>query len=239
MNNLKRVVMLLVIGWTILTTIRAITLVVELDAVERKLETALVMAQDYNDMGMMYAERLAEEQQLRISYEELAESYLQHADILAAFNIQDYLPPDEILRLTEEIPRGNPFIDKVWFKSASFGESVGLHGAYRSAHTGIDIWSHYPQLQATGLGVVTEVARDEILGLYMKISYGPDIVFTYAHLSKVYYIGDVGKIVNPGQTIALMGNSGMSENAHVHLTIELKVHGEWRFIDPEPFLRKD
>lgn len=239
MNNLKRVVRLLVVGWAILTTIKSMTLMVELDTAERKLIISQQMAQDYNDIGMSYAERLAEEQGLREKAELLAESYLQHADVLAAFNIQDYLPPDEILRLTEEIPRGNPFIDKVWYKSASFGESVGLHGAYRSAHTGVDIWSHYPQLQATGLGVVLEVARDEVLGLYMKISYGPDIVFTYAHLSKVYYIGDVGKIVNPGQTIALMGNSGMSENAHVHLTIELKVHGEWRFIDPEPFLRKN
>ncbi|MBM6897039.1 M23 family metallopeptidase, partial [Pseudoflavonifractor capillosus] len=68
-------------------------------------------------------------------------------------------------------------------------------------------------------GVVEYIGRsDDDFGLYLKITHGNGVSSFYAHCSKL--LVQKGDEVKCGQTVALVGETGMATGPHLHLTIE-------------------
>ena len=66
-------------------------------------------------------------------------------------------------------------------------------------------------------GVVDSVGYDEELGNTVKISHGNGLTTVYAHLKDVYV--KEKETVKQGFIIGTIGNTGLSETAHLHFEI--------------------
>jgi murein DD-endopeptidase MepM/ murein hydrolase activator NlpD len=69
-------------------------------------------------------------------------------------------------------------------------------------------------------------------GNYVKISHGNGVETLYAHMLDNSLLVNVGDVVQKGQTIGRVGNTGYSFGAHLHF--EVRVNGNR--LDPAPFL---
>jgi len=77
-------------------------------------------------------------------------------------------------------------------------------------------------LVATGKGHVVTAKRDVELGWMVELDHGSGIRTRYGHGEKL--LVKEGDIVERGQTIALLGNTGKSTGPHVHY--EVLVNGK-------------
>ncbi|MGB0514110.1 MAG: M23 family metallopeptidase, partial [Wenzhouxiangellaceae bacterium] len=91
------------------------------------------------------------------------------------------------------------------------------NGTDYGAPTGTPVW-------ASGDGTVIEAGYDSANGNYIFIKHGNHIVTRYLHLSKKMVRR--GDRVRQGQTIGLVGATGMVTGAHLHY--EFLVHGKHR-----------
>ncbi len=84
-------------------------------------------------------------------------------------------------------------------------------------HNGLDLRAKLGEPAfAVMSGVVIEVGRDGSRGNYVDIRHGR-YKLSYYHLSKI--LVKQGQIVHPGQTVGLVGSTGRSTGAHLHLTL--------------------
>lgn len=84
-------------------------------------------------------------------------------------------------------------------------------------HNGLDLRAKLGEPAfAVMSGVVIEVGRDGSRGNYVDICHGR-YRLSYYHLSKI--LVKQGQIVHPGQTVGLVGSTGRSTGAHLHLTL--------------------
>lgn len=84
-------------------------------------------------------------------------------------------------------------------------------------HNGLDLRAKLGEPTfAVMSGVVSEVGRDVSRGNYVDIRHG-HYKLSYYHLSKI--LVKQGQIVHSGQTIGLVGSTGRSTGAHLHLTL--------------------
>ena len=67
-------------------------------------------------------------------------------------------------------------------------------------------------------GVVEYIGQSDDFGLYFKITHKNGVSSFYAHCSKLLI--QKGDTVTCGQTVALVGETGMATGPHLHLTIE-------------------
>lgn len=115
----------------------------------------------------------------------------------------------------------------------------------KNGHCGVDIggdvWGE-PVL-AVHDGVVDRVQRgpnDEHGGLYVRLSHRNGTVFTqYFHLAAIPRWIRVGRPVEAGEVIGLLGDTGVKESGpHLHFTISVKPSPDRpeEFIDPEPLI---
>jgi len=94
-------------------------------------------------------------------------------------------------------------------------------------HEGIDVAAPYgAPVVAPAAGVVTRITRQPGYGLVLDIDHGNGISTKYAHLSRVTV--RFGQRVTRGQTIAAVGNSGLSTGPHLHY----EVHVSGKVVDP-------
>lgn len=112
-------------------------------------------------------------------------------------------------------------------------------------HNGVDfipVWNEKWDVQSVSNGVVTETGFDSGFGNFIKIKTDNQI-WLYAHLAEIWV--ERNRIVTKGQKIGLMGNTGHSTGAHLHLGLKLtdnlgnvlnKNNGYFGAIDPLPFL---
>ena len=93
---------------------------------------------------------------------------------------------------------------------------------YYRFHSGIDIAvdSGVP-IKAAEDGTVIVAARDSGYGYYVVIDHGGGISTLYAHCSKL--LVSKGDVVTRGQTIALVGSTGVSTGPHLHF--EVRING--------------
>ncbi len=91
-------------------------------------------------------------------------------------------------------------------------------GIYKN-HTGIDIGAGYgTAILAAANGVVTTAAYDAGgYGNYIIIDHGNGNMTLYAHMSQMS--AGVGQTVTQGQTIGLVGSTGMSTGPHLHFEV--------------------
>jgi murein DD-endopeptidase MepM/ murein hydrolase activator NlpD len=85
-------------------------------------------------------------------------------------------------------------------------------------HYGIDIVSQEGEpVQAAAAGMVTEVANDQALGLYVVIDHGQGLCTKYGHLQSASV--EVGDQVKRGAEIGQVGKSGVTNDAHLHFAV--------------------
>ena len=99
------------------------------------------------------------------------------------------------------------------------------------SHLGIDIATKQgTPIRAAGAGIVVLADWTPDFGNVIIISHGNGFVSYYAHAMRL--LVDQGSLVRRGQSIALLGNSGISSAPHLHFEI-------WKYgepLDPEKFI---
>jgi murein DD-endopeptidase MepM/ murein hydrolase activator NlpD len=97
-----------------------------------------------------------------------------------------------------------------------FGTRRSFNGSpYDYYHSGVDFgWDAGVEILAPSKGVVESVGFLQIRGNVTIIDHGWGIYTLYAHQDKVFV--EVGDIVEPGQLIGHIGNTGRSSGPHLH-----------------------
>jgi murein DD-endopeptidase MepM/ murein hydrolase activator NlpD len=94
-------------------------------------------------------------------------------------------------------------------------------------HEGIDVSAPMGSpVVAPAAGTVERVSQQTGYGLVLEIDHGNGIETKYAHLSRVAV--RAGQRVTRGQTIAAVGNSGLSTGPHLHY----EIHIRGKVVDP-------
>lgn len=136
-----------------------------------------------------------------------------------------------------EISLARPLLTGVGSVSQWFGEHPEWYkkfGLY--AHNGIDYaMAVGNQVLAAQIGTVYIGNDPNGYGLWVRV-VGTDFQTIYAHNSKLLVVA--GDKVEPGQLIALSGNTGNSTGPHLHFSLKvngMRNPGFANWIDPVPF----
>ncbi len=116
----------------------------------------------------------------------------------------------------------SPFEDCI---NSTFGNRRSYNGsAFTYYHGGVDFCGGTGvEINASASGIVVFAGNLEVVyGGYTLINHGWGIYSGYAHQSEI--LVEVGDIVEPGQVIGLIGNTGRSGGPHLHW--EIWVGGE-------------
>jgi murein DD-endopeptidase MepM/ murein hydrolase activator NlpD len=107
--------------------------------------------------------------------------------------------------------------------TSGFGIRVSpLGDGVEKMHEGLDIANVVgTQIQAPAQGSVVFAGRKSGYGQIVILDHGYGLETWYGHTSRV--LVKAGQLVNRGQTIALIGNSGRSTGSHLHY--EVRVQG--------------
>lgn len=85
-------------------------------------------------------------------------------------------------------------------------------------HTGLDIAAKKGSLIRAALsGRVLETGEDNRAGKYLKLSHQNGLVTFYCHCDEV--LAEEGANIRQGETIALVGSTGMSTGPHLHFEV--------------------
>lgn len=117
--------------------------------------------------------------------------------------------------------------------SSNFGKRKDPFNLTSANHSGIDIAAPYGQnIKAAAKGVVTQSARTTVYGYTITLDHGRGITTMYGHCSKL--LVKKGDVVEKGDLIAKVGNSGRSTGAHLHF--EVRINGTT--VDPLKYISK-
>lgn len=101
----------------------------------------------------------------------------------------------------------------------------------KTGHPGLDLVAPLETpVRAAGRGRVAEASYDEYLGNYLVIDHGFGFSTRYGHNARL--LVSVGQVVERGQEVALLGNTGQSSAPHLHF--EVRVDGAP--VDPRQYL---
>ncbi len=139
---------------------------------------------------------------------------------------------DRLQRSTESMPQLWPVDGPV---TSGFGWRRDPFGRTRwKFHGGLDIGAEYGSaILATGAGTITFAGWHSGHGRMVEVDHGGGIATRYCHASELLVLE--GEDVLAGQTVALVGSSGMSTGPHLHY--ELVLNDER--VDPRPYLPTD
>ena len=133
-------------------------------------------------------------------------------------NLSSGVPADPIKpgQLVCPIP-GAPIIQK--FGPTSFSLEPAYDG-FLHFHTGVDILAGYgtPITAAAG-GTVTAVGPAFDFGIRVEVTDSYGLVEIYAHMEEVSVA--LGQEVQQGDKVGLVGSTGLSIGAHLHLQLEV------------------
>jgi len=107
--------------------------------------------------------------------------------------------------------------------TSKFGPRLSPFSGKQEFHTGIDIANKAgTNVYATARGKVIFARKKWLIGNMVIIDHGNNIITKYGHLKK--FLVKKGDVVNRGDIIGLMGNTGNSTGPHVHY--EVVVNGK-------------
>jgi murein DD-endopeptidase MepM/ murein hydrolase activator NlpD len=117
--------------------------------------------------------------------------------------------------------------------SAGFGTFRRFNGSVWQRHTGVD----YPApigtpVKVAAAGRVVFSDQLEIRGNYVLVDHGAGLFSGYGHLSE--RMVEIGDVLQQGDTIGLVGNTGRSLGPHLHW--EVSLGGVW--VDPLEMARR-
>lgn len=94
------------------------------------------------------------------------------------------------------------------------------YGGYLHFHSGVDILAGYgTPIDAAAGGKVTAVGYANDFGLRVQITDSYGLVEIYAHMEEADVA--VGQSLQQGQKVGLVGSTGLSIGAHLHLQLEV------------------
>ena len=115
--------------------------------------------------------------------------------------------------------------------ASDFGRRLHPIYHYYKNHDGLDIGDHAGDpIYAAGSGTVTSAEFRGGYGNLVEIDHGNGYVSRYGHNSKL--LVHVGQIVNQGDKIALMGDTGTATSAHLHFEVRINDQA----VNPQMFL---
>lgn len=134
--------------------------------------------------------------------------------------------------LFTEIPSINPVKNANVHVSMAFGPNMHPLNGNWYIHKGMDFstWRSGDPVMATASGQVVTVGYDNSFGNYVIIKHNHGIYTRYAHLSS--YRVKKGQLVEQGETIGSIGNTGISTGPHLHY----EVHIGSDVVDPAKYI---
>lgn len=94
-------------------------------------------------------------------------------------------------------------------------------GTYAGFHSGVDLVSSDDTIYAAGAGVViwtgTEEAGGNVIEIMHTTATGEKYLTLYGHLSK--FLVSEGDVVTAGDSIGIMGSTGISSGKHLHFEV--------------------
>ena len=128
----------------------------------------------------------------------------------------------------EKIYCGSPF-RSAYIISSPYHSTIGKGGERRNnIHEGIDLypvdddWIIFPVLP----GIISKVGIDDIYGKYVIIEHANGLFTKYAHGATIYSKHKEGEHVSTIDYIMLMGDTGYSGGAHVHIEAYRIINGK-------------
>lgn len=114
-----------------------------------------------------------------------------------------------------------------------YGYRVAPTKGASTFHQGLDIGGlKGANIIAVLAGKVIDTGYSSSGGYYVEIDHGNDIITRYLHNSKI--LVSIGQYVDQGETISLVGSTGVSTGPHLHFS--LIING--KNVDPYPFLKR-
>ncbi len=106
-----------------------------------------------------------------------------------------------------------------YYISDRYGYRSDPYTGQRQFHGGLDIAGHSgTDILATANGVVEKVQRDRRIGNYVKLDHGHGFKTVYGHMLRKPDL-QVGQVVERGDVIGHLGNTGRSTGPHVHYAV--------------------
>ena len=115
--------------------------------------------------------------------------------------------------------------------SSSYGRRKDPITGSPAFHNGMDFGARKGSpIIATGVGVVTFAGYDRSYGNYVEVSHGEGLVTLYAHAGSISVAP--GDVVEKGQQIGEVGDTGRSTGPHVHYEViqDGKRMSPWKFV---------
>jgi murein DD-endopeptidase MepM/ murein hydrolase activator NlpD len=125
------------------------------------------------------------------------------------------------LRANKDVLESTP---SVWpaggWVTSGFGWRGSPFTTKREFHKGLDISAPAgTPIYAPSRGVVSFIERDPAYGLVLNVTHGTGLVTRYAHLQRVNV--KQSQVVQRGEVIAFMGDSGRSTGPHLHYEVRI------------------
>lgn len=123
--------------------------------------------------------------------------------------------------LFTEIPNINPVKNPNVHISQAFGPNIHALTGNWYIHKGIDFstWRSGDPVMATASGQVVTAGYDNSFGNYIIIKHNHGIYTRYAHLNS--FRVKKGQLVEQGEIIGTIGNTGISTGPHLHYEIHI------------------
>lgn len=135
---------------------------------------------------------------------------ITHADYLKTVTLADYTLSDY------------PYLPVEGTLTSPFGYRIHPITGKTDFHTGVDLAAPLgTEIGAAWAGVVAETGTDSINGNYVKVIHSSTVCTSYNHLSQINVA--VGQRLSRGQTLGLVGSTGVSTGPHLHF--ELLIDG--------------
>jgi murein DD-endopeptidase MepM/ murein hydrolase activator NlpD len=113
-------------------------------------------------------------------------------------------------------PEGSPVVDG-WM-SSPYGYRSDPFTGKRQFHHGVDFAAaEGGPIFTVASGIVSRIKRHKDYGNMVEIDHGNGYTTRYAHTSRI--LVSTGQVVNRGQQIAEIGNTGRSTGPHVHFEV--------------------
>lgn len=117
--------------------------------------------------------------------------------------------------------------------SSQYGKRTAPTAGASTDHKGIDIkpLTKSASVKAPANGTIASVGYDRWNGNIVRINHGNGIVSVYAHLQR--YTVSAGQKVNQGDTIGIVGSTGISTGEHLHFGVKVND----AYVNPIRFVR--